>query len=287
MTSSNDDYIDIGSMPESPDPFWPSGVAPSHLTVAKQQDTELVKQFTEVTGPIWHCEKCGAIQKQSMQDKRYCVDCLPSEAQNSAVAKMINANWMEEAKELGIAIFERQPEETEVEWRIWTAYRNHYPLSLPTWSQLSNETGCAVATIVRAAAKWSYKVRLVAWAQFTDGEMQEKRIAAIKEMNQKQLDMSQTIMNKLKDAIDILEPALLKPNEIVNLFKVATELERKIVSTVEEKVESTALESKSRQLAATKPEDLAEVVQILQKTGLLDGKIIGVEQTTRIIAKEE
>lgn len=281
------DKVDIKKLPRTPDPFWPPGAAPTHLSRAEQENAALVKTFQEIKGPMWKCQSCGATLGQSTVDSRYCYTCYDKQAQNTKLAQRVNSNWMDEAKELGLEIFERQPEETNAEWAIWQAYRSYYPLKLPTWTELAKRTGHSVSVVTRAAAKWSYKVRLVAWARFTDDTVQEKRIAAIKEMNKKQLSMAQVLQDKLKDAIDTIDPALLKPNEIVNLFKVATEMERKITTYVDEKVASTASESGKKQIIATKPEDLGEVLEILQKTGVLNGKTVGIEQTTRIIAKEE
>lgn len=280
------DIVDSG-MPVEPDPFWPSGVAPSHLPVPMQKDEAIVATFTEVTGPIWHCEKCGRIDQKSLKDDRYCHECYDKEVQNTALAQRVNSNWMEQSKELGLAVFERQPEEGDLEWLIWTKYREYYPLKLPTWTELARVCNTTVATVVKASQRWSFKVRLIAWARFTDDTIQEERIAAIKDMNTKQLAMAKKINDKLAVAIDGLDPQLLKPGEIVNLFKVATELERKITTYVGDKVDSTAVDAKTKQVSTTKPEDLAEVVAILQKTGVLDGKIIGVEQTTRLVAKED
>ncbi len=270
-------------MPNTPDPFWPEGVAPTHLSKADSRDLQLVETFT---GPLWTCEKCGMHVDQSPADKRYCIHCVDKESQNSALAKKVNSNWMEQATELGLALFERQPEETDMEWRIWNKYRDYYPRKLPTWTELATVCSSSVATVIKAATKWSYKVRLVAWARFTDDDVQEKRVAAIKEMNTKQLSMSQNILNKLGEAINYIDPATLRPGEIVNLFKVATELERKITTYVDETVANEGAGVKSKQVSLTKPEDLGEVLSILQKTGVLDGKTIGIEQTTRFVAKE-
>lgn len=275
------------SMPVEPDPFWPSGAAPVHLSKTAQNDKNTVALYTTVAeGEIWKCKKCGIMTGQSKQNKDYCHDCYATESQNSALAQQMNSNWMDEAKEQGLELFERQPEETDTEWFVWQTYRSYYPLKLPTFKELAERVGCSVASVVRASQRWSYRVRLVAWSQYTDGSIQEKRIAAIQEMNEKQLSMSKTIQEKLKLAIEGIVPEVLKPNEIVNLFKVATELERKVVTYVNDKVESTALESNSKQLAATKPEDLSEILTILQKTGLLEGKTIGIESATRVVLRE-
>lgn len=270
----------LESMPKTPDPLWPAGVKPLHIPKEKQSE------FERLVGPIWHCTKCGRTIGQSIADNRYCNDCYKKEAQNTKLAQRVNSNWMEQAEELGLALFERQPEETDAEWRIWCKYREYYPHKLPTWQELAKACGVPIATVTRAAQKWSYKVRLIAWSQYTDSTIQEKRIEAIKEMNEKQLVMAKTIQEKLKTAIENLDPLTLRPNEVVNLFKVATELERKVTTYVDEKVNSELEGAKSKQVSLTRPEDLSEVVSILKKTGLLDGRTIGIEQTTRVVAKE-
>ena len=271
--------------PLVPDPFWPDGAAPTHLSKERQNDIAVGKAFREMRGPVWRCEKCGAESGRSLKNDKLCHTCYDKESQNTALARKVNANWMDEAAALGLALFERQPEETDTEWLIWCTYRSYYPLKLPTWSELARKCGHAVATVTKAAQKWSFKVRLIAWARHTDDTVQERRIAAIKEMNEKQLGMAKTIQDKLQDAISTLNPQLLKPNEIVSLFKVATELERKVTTYVDEKVENTVTESTNKQTIMTKPEDLGEVVSILNKLGVLQGKSVGIEQTTRIIAK--
>lgn len=268
------------TMPEIPDPFWPAGVIPKHLSPASSREIAIVEAYC---GKLSNCEKCGKVVTEGA---KYCVDCADRETKNTAMAKKTNSDWMTQSDALGLAIFERQPEESDTEWRIWCAYREFYPRKLPTWTELAKKCECSVATVVAASQRWSFKVRLVAWARFTDGDIQDKRVAAIKEMNESQLSMSKAIMAKLSTAIDCIEPETLRPGEIVNLFKVATELERRITTYVEETVATDIAEAKSKQVSLTKPEDINEVLQILQKTGLLDGRTIGIEQTTRVISKE-
>jgi len=63
-------------------------------------------------------------------------------------------------------------------------------------------------------------------------------------------------------------------------------LERKVTTYVDAQVESDNVRATAKQVSWTRPEDLTEVVGILKRTGLLDGKTVGIEQTTRVIAKE-
>lgn len=279
-----DEIIEAQNMPTVPDPFWPVGAEPAHLSVEQRQSAEIKEAFG--TLDAWKCTKCGTTMNQSIADSRYCSQCYDLESQNSAMAKKVNSNWMEQSKELGLELYERQPEETDVEWHIWQTYRSYYPLKLPTWAELAAKCGSAVSTVVKTQAKWSFKVRMIAWIRMVDAGLQEERIVAIREMNEKQLNSAKMIQNKLSQAIENLDPDLLKPNEIVNLFKVATELERKITTSVTEKVETESGDAKAKQMAITKPEDLAEVIEILNKSGVLSGKSFGIEQTTRIIAEE-
>lgn len=278
--------------PNKPDPFWPDGAEPRHIVPSDRKDQAVDAAWVQVGVDLsWRCERCGATSGRSRRNPYICNDCYEKEAQASAVAKRTNDGWIEQAEALGLALYERQPEETDMEWLIWEKYRSHYPMKMPTWGDLARECGCAVGTVVKASQRWSFRARMVKWAQFVDDGNQEKRIVAIKEMNAKQLDMAKQLNNKLAEAIQGLDPALLRPNEIVNLMKVSTELERRITTYVDEKVESTAVETKTQQRPKTRAEDLGEVLGILQSTGVLPGvdqkKIVGVEQKTTILVKED
>lgn len=275
----------IDKLPVVKDPFWPEGAAPLHLSVEQQQSVEIIQAYK----PDWKCARCGSTSHKSKKDSSLCEPCSRVNAQSATKALTHNSNWMELAEEIGLEIFERQPEETDIEWRIWSTYRNYYPLKLPTTAELAARVGCGASQVVRAMSKWSYKVRLIAWARYTDADIQERRIQAVREMNTNQLEMAKTIQDKLKTAIGLLQPETLRPNELVNLFKVSTELERRVTEYVEERVESTATQSSTKQQEMTKPEDINEIVAILRQTGMLDNRTIGVETTTttRVIAKED
>ena len=278
--------VDKPVEPVKPDPFWPTGAVPDHLSPAQMADTK-ISEFVGVDP--WTCVKCGTHLNKSSENPDYCVECWKKEANNTALARKVNSSWMEDSDALGLAYFERQPEETDTEWMIWERYRSHYPMKLPTWSELAKECGCSVGLVTRTAQKWSFKVRLQSWARYTDDSMMEERAAAIKEMNARQVSMAKTLQDKLKTAIDSIDPVLLRPGEIVQLLKVSAELERRIVTATPEKVEGTSLDVKQRQNNLTKPEDMNEIVSILAKTGVLPGQGIAVEQTTttRIVAKGE
>lgn len=286
-----DNDVDIAAA--GPDPFWPEGVMPTHLAPAERRVVAVQAAWKEQAGVdlSWRCEECGTMVDRSAKDPRLCNKCYIKAKEARALATRTNEGWQELAQSLGLAIYERQPEETDLEWRIWEKYRSYYPLALPTWSKLAEEVGCAVGTVTRAANRWNYRARMVAWAQFADSECQEKRIAAIKEMNKKQLDMSQRLLEKVSEGIDQIDPALLRPNELVNLMKLSVELERKITSYVDEKVESTAVQTQTKERPKTKAEDLGEVLGILAQTGIIPGqdkkKVVGVEQKTTILVRED
>lgn len=272
--------------PVEPDPFWPKGAEPKHLRAEQLAEVDITK-FVGVDP--WTCKKCGTHLGRSEENPDFCCNCWKTEANNTKLAKSMNSSWMEDSDQLGLAYFERQPEETDIEWQIWVAYRDHYPMKLPTWSELAKETGYTVATVTQAAQRWSFKVRMQSWARYTDDAGAEERIKAIKEMNARQVGMAKTLQEKLKTAIDSLEPSLLRPGEIVQLFKVATELERRVVTATPERVEGTVADTSKKQKQLTKPEDMNEIVAILAKTGMLPGQGMAIEQTTttRIVAKGE
>lgn len=274
----------VDKMPDKPDPLWPDGAKPLHLGRAQQEKAKKDNSYGLKTVD-WKCTKCGSENNPSPKEPTMCKACAAIESQNTALSRKVNSDWMEIAKELGLELFERQPEETDTEWRIWDAYRSMYPGKLPTYKELSERVGCSQGTIVKAAQKWSYKVRLAAWAKYADADVQEKRIVAIRNMNEKHINMAETITDKLKIAIEKIQPEMLKPGEIVNLFKVATELERKATTYVDEKVDNIVVEAAANSKQLTKPEDIGEIVGILQAAGVLNGKSIGVKQTTEFVVK--
>lgn len=210
-------------------------------------------------------------------------------AEYGAVAPAQERDWMELSKEYGLAIFERQPEESAVEWQIWTTYRQFYPMRLPKWTELAAECGTTVGTVVKTSQKWSFNVRLQAWARFTDDMMAEDRAKAIQEMNARQLDMACRLQEKIATGIDYIDPMTLKPTELGNLMKLSTELERRIKIAAPERVQGAVEEAGKARETMTKAADLSSVISILQQAGVLDGKTVGVEQqtTTRLLAKDE
>lgn len=302
METEKKDLVDESSypVPDKPDPFWPEGAVPRHLgkewmkEPQKSQSVdgqEIIDAAWEAVGvdAHWRCMNCGASTVPSKKNPQLCVNCYEKSVQNTKLAERTNEGWMEQSEQLGLAIYERQPEETDEEWRIWEKYRSYYPLQLPTWTALAKACGCSVVKVTKAAQRWNFKARMVAWARFIDGDNQEKRIVAIRAMNEKQLSMAQRLQDKISEAIDQIDPALLRPNEINNLMKLATDLERRITTEQEEKVESTALEAKTVARPKTKAEDMAEVLCILQDTGVMPGgkKIVGVETKTTMLIKED
>jgi hypothetical protein len=107
-------------------------------------------------------------------------------------------------------------------------------------------------------------------------------------MNQKQLGLAQSMFDKLQEAVDYMDPALMKPSEITNMFKVVTGLQKDIATYTEEVVDQPALDGHAvKQSQVTKKEDLSSVAEILASVGLLDGATLGVRTTEVVIKKED
>lgn len=270
-------------LPNMPDPLWPEGAIPTHLMPA-DMDSAAWKALG-VDGK-WRCISCGATTQRSIRNPQLCATCYEKQQQQTALMRRTNEGWMEQAQQLGLALYERQPEETDNEWIVWEKYRSYYPLALPKWTDLAKSVGLSVSFVTRTAQRWNFKARMIQWAHAVDSEGQEKRIRAIRDMHEKQLSMAQQLQEKVATAIDEIDPSLLRPSEIVALAKFGTELERSIVTYKEEKVESTAVAAAEQPKQRTKAEDLQEVMSILQQTGVLQpGSVVGVEQRTTVLVK--
>lgn len=280
----------LEAAPVVPDPFWPEGAVPTHLP-ANARDDAVVDAAWELVGADgkWRCAECGSPTNRSIKNPQLCGTCWQKSVERTELMKRTNEGWMEQAEQLGLALYERQPEETDNEWIVWEKYRSYYPLKMPTWAALARELGVSASFVIKTSQRWNFKSRMIQWAKAVDGDGQEKRIKEIRALNQKQMDMAKRLTEKVSQAIDMVDPALLRPGEIVNLAKFATELERRTTEYIEEKVESTAVETQSTNKIRTKAEDLSEVMSILQQTGVITPggpKVVGVEHKTTVLVKE-
>ena len=123
---------------------------------------------------------------------------------------------------------------------------------------------------------------MIHWARAPDAENMSQRRDAIREMNRQQLEITQTMMSKLVEAMDYLDPATMKPAEITNMMKFATGLQKEINSYVDEKIDQPALDANTvKQAQLTKKEELSDVAQILASVGLL-GNTQGTKTTVII-----
>lgn len=210
------------------------------------------------------------------------------EATEKAAVTVLSQDWQSLSRSLGLELYERQPEESDNEWLAWMTYREYYPGKLPTMSELSRKVNIGVATLVRYSQKWSWKVRMMHWARATDASIQDERAEAIKEMNRKQLQLTSTMMDKLVEAVDYLDPAVMKPSEITNMMKFAAGLQKDIISYTPEKIDQPAMDANAvKQSQVTKREDLSSVAEILASVGLLNGGKVGIKTTEVVIQKEE
>ena len=283
------DVLDDSEAPQNsackPDPFWPEDAIPLHLSVAQRRAATEAGTFVALKAVDWKCAKCGTEYNPSQDNPTLCKKCDLQEKQTTQLFKKTNSSWMEDAKEYGLEIFERQPEETNTDWRIWEQYRNYYPMKLPTWSELAEAAGVSVGTVVKASQRWSYKVRIIDWARYCDAQIQEKRVQTVQEVNNAQGILAKTMLDKVTLAIRSLEPQFMKPNEIVNMAKLATEMQRKTAEYKEETIQQPGIIDKvSAGQEITKVEDLNEIASILMNAGALgSGSKVGIEKTTRIV----
>ena len=128
-------------------------------------------------------------------------------------------------------------------------------------------------------------MRMQAWMVECDRITMLQRRDEILNMNKEHVDMATTLRDKLKKAIETIDPVALKPGEIASLAKLATEMERKArIDTIaqEESRQPLLVDTGNPELKKneTKKDDLKEVMDILLKAGALgDITHIGVRRT--------
>lgn len=217
-----------------------------------------------------------------------CNSCVTASKNRKALVRQRNDGWMKIADDNDLKYYDRQPMETDSEWKIWQAYSGMYPDKKPTYRDVASLVGCSMSHVKNTALRWDYNVRMQHYKQYVDELTRQHRANAIKDMNDKHISMAEMLRNKLDEAIRYLDPAAIKPSEISTMVKTMAELERK--AHLDREIEDNAvvaLDTQGQGAKVTKKEDMSEILTILGAAGMLQGKQVGIERTERIVVKED
>ena len=235
--------------------------------------------------PTITCRRCGMEKTASSRDKHLCVECANAENTRVTYYRQHQEDWVAAAKEQGIDLWLQQPGETQWEYTVWVKYRDSYPGKKPTYGSVAEELNTTYNVVRKIAQRWSFPMRMQAWMAECDRITMLQRRDEILNMNKEHVDMATSLREKLKKAIEIIDPVALKPSEISSLAKLSTELERKarLDTLAQEEARQPLLvdnENPSLKKSETKKDDLKEVMDILIKAGALgDITHIGVRRT--------
>lgn len=231
------------------------------------------------------CRRCGQEKPASNRDKHLCIECVRAENTRVTYYRQHQEDWVAAAKEQGLDLWIQQPGETQWEFTVWVKYRDSYPGKRPTYGSVAEELNTTYNVVKKIAQRWNFPMRMQAWMAECDRVTMLQRRDEILNMNKEHVDMASTLRNKLKAAIDVIDPVALKPSEIASLAKLAADMERKArIDTIaqEEARQPLLVDSSNPDLkkTETKRGDLKEVMDILLKAGALgDVTHIGVRHT--------
>lgn len=235
------------------------------------------------------CPRCGQEKPADTRNPHICVDCAKAENNRYMHIRQHQGDWIEEAKNAGVDVWLQQPGETQWEYAIWCSYRDSYPSKKPSYSDVARQLNTTVNVVQKAAQRWSFQTRMQMWMAECDRITMQQRRQEILDMNKDHISMAEKLRSKLSAAIDLVDPAALKPSELVTLLRLAAELEKK--ARVDDIAQDEMLRELSRDTenpnlkkSPTKQDDLGEVVKILMEAGAL-GNItqIGVRETTTTV----
>lgn len=240
------------------------------------------------------CRHCGQTKPADKQDPHLCVDCARAERNRYSYLRKNQGDWMAAAKDAGIDVWLQQPGETQHEYTIWSIYRDSYPGRKLTYREVAELAGTTKAFVGTVAQRWSFQARMQAWMAECDRITMLQRREEILHMNKEHIDMAQRLRDKMSKAIDLVDPAALKPSELGSLMRIATELERtaRVDEIAQDEMRRELLhhdgENPEVRKSPTKQGDLAEVVKILMNAGVLGNTAqVGVRQTTEIVARTD
>lgn len=245
---------------------------------------------------IIKCPRCGQEKEAHHKDTHICVDCANAENVRLTYYRQHQENWLEEAKEQGIKPWLQQPGETQWEYTIWCAYRDSYPGKKPTYSDIARQLNTTYNVIKKVAQRWKFPVRMQLWIAECDRITMLQRKEEILNMNKEHIDMAAKLRQKIKNAIEAIDPESLKPSEIASLAKLAADMERKarIDAEAQEEIKNSIIKAdfvgqQSPELKQPKQNNVQQVLQILLQTGAVKNvSAIGVKETTtrEIVAKD-
>ena len=255
---------------------------------SKRQRGLVVGTSTAIEEKPYMCPKCGRSGVEKHKSKDCCVDCAAAEKARNNLAHRANAGWQDVAAELGLNLWDRQPNETNWEYMVWSKYMGMYPFRKPTFRAVAEELSCEIGAVKGIAARWDFAVRLQAYIAYCDAEMQRQRVDAMVAMNQEYIDAAEALRHKLREAVEMVNPVALaaKPSDLVAVAKLADDMERRARIDAGTRINELATlngggDSEQAKKQLTKKDDLGEVVKILMESGAL-GSItqIGVRETT-------
>ena len=240
------------------------------------------------------CRQCGQQKPASRRTPGWCIDCERAYNNRYSYQRQNNGDWPEIARENGIALWERQPGETQLEWSIWQAYRDSYPGAKPTYKGVAEKVGSTYDFVKSVASRWSYNMRMQAWIAECDRITVSQRRQEVLSMNADHIAMAAKLRAKMHKAIDNIDPYELKPSELSGLLKTMADLERKAQtdSMAIEQMQSEGFvdaDNPNIKKSPTKQQDLGEVLNILLKAGALgDVTQIGVRktETTEVVVRD-
>lgn len=241
-----------------------------------------------------HCPKCGQDKEADKRDRHMCVDCARAETNRYSHLRQHQGDWIAAANDAGVDVWLQQPGETQWEYTIWCAFRDSYPGRKATYSLVAEQLGTTVAVVKKVAQRWTFQARMQLWMAECDRITLEQRHKEIINMNAEHISMAQRLRDKMSTAIDLIDPAALKPSDIASLAKLSTDLERKarIDDMAQDEIRRDMMhgnvDNPDLKKSPTKTDDLGEVVKILLGAGAL-GNItqIGVRETKEIVVKGE
>lgn len=217
------------------------------------------------------CSKCGKESEAPQYYRGLCKSCyLEKHGPHKPLSP--NKDWIARAKEQGISLWLQQPGETQWEHTIWIAYRDSYPGKRATYQEVADQLGTTRSAVKNTASRWNFAARMQAWIVECERITLLQRRNEILDMNKQHIEMAAAVRKKLQVAIDNIDPMKLKPNEVVNLAKMSTSLEKDArLHTVEQEDLRRDLyfDNAALKRPQMKKDDFKEIVDILIQAGAL------------------
>lgn len=249
----------------------PTALVPIYVCgTCRQPFEQNAKNFS----PVKSYRKDGSYKEGFMTK---CRQCERDRVHNSRQKQLSDGNWIQEAAENGIKLWEKQPNESIEAFECFTIYRSLYMPGnkRPTINMVAERVSKGFSAVTHHSKNWRWPVRLDAYIAELDRTKLAMEEEARREMLVRHVQTAIDVQKKATDRLATLLPEDLGVKEVIQYIDTAIKIERQaradsMMGTVHESDTSAQVNNVQININTDQNQsNLAGILSILERSGAL------------------